>query len=108
MDKLPSISGKELCLVLEKDGFRLRIFPINSFLCESIFFVFSGGKKLLIIDTMNMMTERSRNIFIVSYIKNSMASPSREPCSSFIRLYVTYDANSSNIYIYRQIVFKDI
>jgi hypothetical protein len=43
-----------------------RMFPINSFLWDRIRFVFSGGKKLLIIDTANMMNESKRNILIVS------------------------------------------
>ena len=44
------------------------ILPINSFLWDNICFVFSGEKKLLIIDTANMMTESRKNILIVSYI----------------------------------------
>jgi hypothetical protein len=51
-----------------------RILPINSFLWDKIRFVFSGGKKLLIIDTAKIITESKRNILMVSYIKNSIAS----------------------------------
>src|SRR4030065_2038267 len=40
--------------------------PINSFLCDKIRFVLSGGKKLLITDTPKIITDSSKNIFIVS------------------------------------------
>jgi hypothetical protein len=43
-----------------------KILPINSFLWDSIFLVFSGGKKLRTKEIANIITARSMNILIES------------------------------------------
>ena len=71
-----------------------KILPTNSFLCESIFFIFDGGKNDLIIETIKIITINKIKIFTVSKIKKFTASAKTVLEVIFKTLYVNQFANS--------------
>lgn len=55
------------------------MFPINFRLCDRMFLVLSGGKKLRIKNMPNMITASKMDIFAVSYRKKSIAAEILDP-----------------------------